>query len=117
MDDIRPTQPIVETMPAAAPVDIQKEAERRHKRKIVISGIVVVVVIAVIVGAVFYFLKPKSASTATPEEALQALDASSAPVTSTTQERATDLSKAQQDSYITPGITPDQRKNTLNALK
>jgi flagellar basal body-associated protein FliL len=83
-----PTQPImVDTMPKEARSPQPMQPSFHHKRK---TGwiIILVILVLIIIGAVWYFYFHKKPVPLTPEQTLQALKASSAPVTATVSQRA-----------------------------
>jgi len=110
--------PVIDTMPTGHPAPfVAEEQNTRHPKKkiLLIAGLVFLLLIAAVI---FFILhrKPKQVIRLTPGETLQQLKNSSAPVTTTPEQRATDLTAVQKSSYQTT-VTTKQKMDILNALK
>ncbi|MDB5188779.1 MAG: hypothetical protein JWM92_377 [Candidatus Nomurabacteria bacterium] len=110
--------PVIDTMPTGHPAPFVAEEQNTHhpKKKILL---IVGLVFLLLAGAVVFFLfhrKAKQVVQLTPAETLQELKNSSAPVTTTPEQRATDLTTAQKKS-LPIVVTTKQKMDILNALK
>jgi len=86
---------------------------KKRKLVLIITGIILLLIVAV--GA-FWIIHHHKKPRLSPQATLQQLDASSQPVKTTVQQRAAALSEMDKNSvhYV---VTPQQKLNTLNALK
>ncbi len=108
-----PTKPMVDVMPTSGPTTITQISYQKKKR----TGwiIILIVLILLIAAAVWFFYFHKTHKVLTQTETLQALKASSQPVTTTPAQQAATVQTLSQQSVSRP-TTSAQQLDMLNQL-